>query len=813
MSGKKLRLLLGAALMTCIALFATTAGATRLFRSNFSPYLVTANSQHRWHAIAADLDEDGKDDLLTSVWQSGLPRSLEVRMSGPDQEMSPNYTSYALGFGDEFGLVTAADLNGDGHLDVLVSDVDSIHILPGFGNGLLGTAQRVSVPGCGSGGIAVSDLNGDGKADVAVARQFVDKVSVLWGDDGLALTPGPEFTTSNMPYFVSIADLNGDGWPDVVVGANTTSTLLLADGSGGFTASSVAANNAIVAGDLNGDNDADLVATGGALLGQGNGTFQPPIPHGIPRPWLTTDLNEDGHPDLMGLSGSPLNLVLSQLGRGDGTFEPTQQWMAHSDAWTLAAGDLDGDGHVDVVKSTYTGVASFVHHGLGNGGFENAPYFAAGVSPATVAVGHLNGDAIPDIVMGSYASRFISVLRSTGPAAYDTPLVYPVPVGQRYLSVADLNGDELDDVVTATDSSASVSIWLAQPDGSLGERSTLVLPGAVRGFVLADLDLDGHRDVVYHYSDLPPLINFGAGFALGNGDGTFQALNALGYSLIDPLAVADMNGDGLPDLIGHSSTHSPRLAFASAPGLYPSFTDLTVGDGPFISGLAVGRWDDDSIPDLLLNAGGYKVFRGLGGGAFAAAHVMSEVAPTVSYRAWTDMNGDGLSDIVGAGSSSAIVYLGQPSGTFAPAVGAGVGRGAFALAVGDVDGNARPDMVMTTAFVAGGLELKRATILLNQLSIPNVSVEPRPGLNPRLAVRVSPNPATGEFRLSLNGGEASPARIELLDLAGRVLKNEQLPAGDSELVIGGGRTLAPGLYFARVRRGGAVVTSRICVVR
>jgi hypothetical protein len=297
---------------------------------------------------------------------------------------------------------------------------------------------------------------------------------------------------------------------------------------------------------------------------------------------------------------------------------------------------------------------------------------------------------------------------------------------------------------------------------------------------------------------------------LGIGDGTFGSLQALSNVMVGPLSVADMNGDGLPDLVGKFQD-SPRLAFATAPAVYASVTDL--GGSSFISALAVGRWDEDAIPDLLMFNGAYRVFRGLGGGAFAPAQTLPEVSNLITFRAWTDMNGDGLSDIVASGMQGTFVCPGQSSGTFAPAIGAGVGGFVSGVAVGDVDGNGRPDMVAATTTVGGGQDLRRATVLLNQLSTPNVGVEPRPGMDVRLAVRVIPNPAMGDIRLSLRGNESWPARIELLDVAGRVVKHEHLPAGSSELVIGGAGTLVAGLYFARVRRGGAVLTTRVCVTR
>lgn len=798
--------------LALLALLPATADASRAFQGNYSTY-IGPSTGWGWWAAAADLDGDGRNELLSIRQNSQFTQTvLQVRHGEPDGELASSITTYPLGLRDDLAAyLEPDDLDGDGHVDLVVASLDTVVILPGLAGGAFGAPHLVPLAGCEDGGVEVGDLNGDGIEDLVIACGRTARASILWGTGGLGFAPGPQFPTHTNPQTVFIADLNGDHLPDIVAGADSACTILLANGTGGFVSSEVPVSSVEVVADLNRDGIADLIGGDGVLLGHGDGTFGALLPQAVGAFVVAADLDEDGILDLAWRrSDGTDNRVNFQRGRGDGTFDPPVAYVMNTGSFTLSVADMDGDGHLDLISSGNSIDATFVLHGIGNGTFERDRSFATGMYGTVQAVGKLNGDATPDLVVASHDVRSLAVLRSIGPATYGPPVVYPLPAGQSLVRTGDLNGDGRDDVVAATDSSAFLSVWLTQPDGSPGPRAQVPTPGGVSALQLADLNLDGKLDVVYTWSSSSPIAS-GTNRILGDGAGGFGSAIALAFKVAGDLQVADLNGDGLPDLVGSSGSNSVRVALASATNVYPGFVDVPSGGGnPLV--IRVGRWDADAIPDLLLFAGGIRACRGLGGGAFAAPALVPS-GFGLSLEQWADVDGDGLDDIVAMRYQSAAVLHNNGDGSFANPRAYGTDPVPVHLSVADVNGDGRPDILGLSSFNGTVLQVQSVSVLLNLGSGGNLGVPPGDRPLPRLVVRARPNPAFGAIRLAFAGGSESVARIEVMDVAGRVVRTEHAPPQAREVTIGEGATLPAGLYFVRVRRGADTATARVCLMR
>ncbi|HET7380630.1 MAG TPA: VCBS repeat-containing protein, partial [Gaiellales bacterium] len=197
----------------------------------------------------------------------------------------------------------------------------------------------------------------------------------------LFAAPFLSFDTGSLPSFVAIGDLSGDGKPDLAVANLYTSTIsvFLGNGDGSFAAKTDYGvgdyPRSVAIGDLNADGKPDLVVansglwpaygtTVSVLLGNGGGSFAPKtdfVTGGVPYSVAIGDLNGDGKPDLVVARGGAVSVL---LGNGDGSFGPTADFPA-DDAEFLAIGDLNGDGKLDV--ATTNGSASAVSILLGNG--------------------------------------------------------------------------------------------------------------------------------------------------------------------------------------------------------------------------------------------------------------------------------------------------------------------------------------------------------------------------------------------------------------------------------------------------------------
>ena len=312
--------------------------------------------------------------------------------------------------------VAVADFNGDGILDLAVTDLNSyiVAILLGDGAGNFTSKYSYQI-GVDPEYVAVGDFNGDGRPDLAIANQGGTLTVLLGNGDGsFTATASP---TTGVAFSVAVGDFNQDGIPDLAVpNSNTdTVTIFLGNGDGTFTAKgsfptggAVGNPISVAVGDFNGDGIPDLAVANNSdnltiLLGKGDGTFTAaatdPALGGASFAVVAGDFNRDGILDLAVIytanaqTGNRAVAIL--LGNGDGTFTRAPDLAAGSDAVFICQGDFNGDGIPDLAVSYSAGTAWLeILLGNGDGTFKTANGFN---SLGTLgAVGDFNGDGIPD---------------------------------------------------------------------------------------------------------------------------------------------------------------------------------------------------------------------------------------------------------------------------------------------------------------------------------------------------------------------------------------------------------------------------------
>jgi len=325
-------------------------------------------------------------------------------------------------------------------------------------------------------------------------------------------------------------------------------------------------------------------------------------------------------------------------------------------ASSLAVADFNRDGKLDVVLGDYTVPALVrVLLGAGDGTFTVATNLTGGSAQFAVATGDFNSDGKPDIVAANTGDPSISIFLGNGDGTFVTKTNFSGY--STFLAVADLDRDTHDDLIAV--SGAGVTVYLGHGDGTFA-APTLYSASFAGWVAVADLNNDGILDLVTANHNFAGSVSV----LLGKGDGTFEtAVNYPAGSSTYSVAIGDFDNDGWPDLFAANGTSNPgtiTILRNKGDGTFDLATNLPTSTYP--EALTTGDFNGDGNLDLAVtyNNGGFiKIIEGDGHGRFPVATNLSAGPASINHVLAADIDGDGRPDLIKTDDSyrSASVFL------------------------------------------------------------------------------------------------------------------------------------------------------------
>lgn len=558
-------------------------------RASFGPGTeVTTDDFGLNHVVAIDLDGDGDRDVLASTLRFVLwYRNLDGAGTFGRPLVIGRFALHPIQ-GPRFSSFVAADLDGDGDLDVAATVggnattiAERVVWFERTAPGVFSEAKVVAGPGPATAAIAAADLDGDDDLDLIDATPSANEIH--WrANQGGAGSFGPALLVTGAlpdPSEIVPADLDADGDADLLVvaqGDGRVAWLANLDGLGTFGEPQTIATLAfpaaqVLARDLDGDGDPDVVVAdrnahtvAWHANTDGLGQFGPAqlaasgAPDGLqdPRALAAEDLDGDGDLDLfVGHSAEPLSFWLENT-HGLGTFANVSTVQTGGfRATAVALADLDGDGDVDAVGSLEQSgqvVALQVSENAdGLGRFAPPQTLTTNTGgPNAVAAGDFDGDGDTDLAAAAAAQPRVDwFVNQDGYGDFSRPILVDAPTngGPTMLLAEDLDGDG-DADLAAPRPLADAITWYRNLDGQPGFAPGVDLTTAAVGvheLVARDLDGDGDPDLVGG-TDAGELL----WLEHLDGRGGFGPVApiASGFTVILDVDAGDLDGDGLGDV-------------------------------------------------------------------------------------------------------------------------------------------------------------------------------------------------------------------------------------------------------------------------
>ncbi len=419
------------------------------------------------------------------------------------------------------------------------------------------------------------------------------------------------------------------------------------------------------------------------------------------------DFNRDGKID-MAVANLDDNDVSIKLGDGAGGFSGSTPVAVGNGPITVATGDFNCDGILDLAVANANDNTVSVRLGDGSGGFSGSTNVSVGVTPVYVALGDFNGDGKLDLATANTGAGTVSIRLGDGAGGFSGSTEVSVGAGPRCVAVGDFNRDGILDLAAANAFSSTVSVRLGDGLGGFSGSTDVSVGSFPFSVTLADFNRDGILDFATANASANTV-----SVRLGDGLGGFSGSTDVSVgSGPRSVVAADFDGDGILDLAASDfGGAAVSVRMGNGLGGFSGSTEVSVGNSPFF--LTAGDVTGDGKADLLVaNEANSTVsvlrndYTWTPPSSYTSGPVT--VGTTPYAAAIGDFNRDGIPDIAIANYSDSTVSirLGVGDGTYTNASDVSVDTFPYAIAVADFNRDGKLDIATASSYVGGTVSIR-----------------------------------------------------------------------------------------------------------